>query len=60
MFCPGAWEKPNRKAEYLDVWVAANSVNSVHAPEFFSLKVAQEEQKRDEPWSPRRKQMKEL
>lgn len=44
MFCPGTWEKPDLKAEYLDFWVAANLVNSTHAPESFSLKVAQEEQ----------------
>lgn len=60
MFCPGAWEKPDLKAEYLDFWAAANSVNSAHAPEVFYLKVAQEEQKCDELWSWRGKQVKEL
>lgn len=60
MFCPGTWEKADLKAEYLDFWVAANLVNSTHAPESFSLKVAQEEQKCDKPWLWRGKQVKEL
>lgn len=60
MLCPGAWEKPHLKAESLGFWVAANSVNPTHAPEFVSLKVAQEEQKCDEPWSWWEKQVKEL
>lgn len=60
MFHPGGCEKPDLKAEYLDFWIAANSLNSIHAPEVFFLKVAQEEQKCDEPWLWRGKQEKEL